>query len=252
MALESWKDFPTPNPWFPPPVEPTTLDGWMETAATGAVRASFALFGMGMIFTAVVPIFAGFTPWANYGLFGMMAGWAAIFGSLLFYQHVMHRKAERERDFIPAVTEDVGHSCLFLLFISIPVCIVGMAAGFVGTLMMWAARSGKEEISVDYVENGRMKRRTLLVRKGSPKEMREGEIVWVTRPRLFVPTRAVDRNGVVGTLDHASFDAKDWLNHALERADERNDRIRQTKKRARNMKRIRHERGRAAAYAKRP
>jgi len=246
--LDRWKSFPTPNPWFEPR-EPHPFTRWFEASARAVLLLGWGLYVGGCVLALTAQSITGvFAPYVNYGLIGIFLGILTLGAGLPLYRVAVLRGIVERREIIPALTDARGVAWWWWLFVFVPIVVLSLGVGLVGAILMGVERYGKWQIRVHYVCGGKRRRSAMLVSRQSPAELLDDEVVWITRPRLFVPPVPVDRFGVTGRLDHSTLEARDWLWRAFDRFAVRVQRRRTIHRRARALRNLRRERGRDARY----
>jgi hypothetical protein len=241
-----WKDYPVPNQAFPQVVAGGTER--LASASTVFLWCSWGIYTAGCIWTLIAyPVTGNAHRAINIGLWGVMLGWALLWFALPLYSRAQSRLMLARGEIIPALTGPNRRSVWFWILLWGPICIATMGTGLVGTIAVVIERANRVRLTVEYVGGGKLRRRGLWVRRHSNRQLWNEE-VWVTRPRLFVPPRPVDRQVRLGELDNCTIDAKDWLHDAFYRSITRAESKRTVKRRARAIARIRHERGRSGRY----
>jgi len=241
-----WKDFHKPDAAFAPHVGP---DGALA-ARIAAVFLCFAwtLYGSGCVWTLIAyPVTGDGKLAINIGLWGAMAGWALLWVALPLYARAQWRHLLAKRDVIPALSQPRSRPIWFWLVFWGPICVASMGTGLLGTIVVFLERANRVRLSIEYVAGGRLRKCEMWAPRHSDPQLFNAEI-WVTRPRLFAPPRAVDRYASPNRLDFCTIPARDWLHHAFYRAINRRDTMRTIKRRARAIARVRHDVGRGRQY----
>jgi hypothetical protein len=249
--VEGWKNFPAPNPWFEPR-ELRRSTRWFEAVSRAVVILGWVLFVGGCVAVLAVQPITGVvdTPYLNTVARFAMVGLLILIVGMPIYRSAALRGMMERREFIPALTEERGPRWWWWTFCFVPVLIGSIFAGVIAGPLMTIERFGKVQIRVHYVVDGKRRLCALLVnKKKSSPALLEGEVVWITRPRWLVRPVAVDRFGGVNRLDTSSYLASDWLWLAFDRVTQRSGRRRAIRRRARALRKLRHDTGRDGRYA---
>jgi hypothetical protein len=212
-------DFPLPNAYFG---QPLPLDGRRKLKSLlSRVLLLFvlALHGYGLI-AMLLQAWLG-DQWFNWSARIYMLGMVGFIPTTVFYRRSIRTQQWLAGDVIPVVVIPSSDSLLKAILVGLPLFVLGLVGGICFTFCRAFELAGRKPWQVRYMLNGKVRSMKVWLPEDEMAQVLPGSVIWLTRPKFFVPPRLVGRTYGVDECELVPQDVQEWLVGALQVADKR-------------------------------